>query len=53
MAALRVVLGGAGTMPEHEWKRAYITSMTPDDAAKLAETSKRNTVAADPKRRRR
>ena len=40
-------------MPEREWKRSYITGMTPDDAAKLAETYKRNTMAADPKRRRR
>jgi hypothetical protein len=40
-------------MPERYWKRAYITNMTAEDAAALAETYKRNTVAADPKRRRR
>jgi len=49
--AVEIMGGRAGTMRESAWKRAYITNMTPDDTAKLAETYKRNTVAADPKRR--
>ena len=51
--AVEIMGGRAGTMPEREWKRAYITNMTAKDAAALAETYKRNTMAADPKRRRR
>jgi hypothetical protein len=36
-------------MAERHRKRAYIIGMTPDDAAALADTYKRNNVAADPK----
>jgi hypothetical protein len=45
--------GRPGTMPEREWKRAFITGTSPEDAAKLADTYKRNAVAADRKRKRR
>jgi hypothetical protein len=34
-------------MRETEWKRAFITGMSPDDAAKLAETYRSNMTAAD------
>jgi hypothetical protein len=42
---------GVTEIHEREWKRAYITEKTL--AVALAETYKRNIVAADPKRRRR
>jgi hypothetical protein len=36
-------------MLEREWKRWFVTGMTPEDVARLADTYKRNTVAADRK----
>ena len=48
----RVDGGRAGTMSEREWKRSYITGLDPESVAKLADTYRRNTVAADRKRKR-
>jgi hypothetical protein len=31
-AAVKFMSGRAGTMPEREWKRAFISGMPPDDA---------------------
>ena len=51
-AAVEIMGGRAGTMPGREWKRSYVTGLDPESVAKLAETYKRITVAADPKRKR-
>ena len=53
-ARVVTLLGGrSGTMPQREWRRLFITGSSPQDAAKIAETYRRNTQAAAPKRRRR
>jgi hypothetical protein len=46
--AVEIMGGRAGIMPEREWKRAYITNMTLDDAAKLAETLQAQHVRGRP-----
>ena len=51
-AAVEIMGGRAGTMAERHWNRAYITGVTPEDVAKLAETYRTNTVAADKRKRR-
>jgi hypothetical protein len=51
-AAVEITGGRVGTMPEREWKRCYITGLDPESVAALADTYKRNTVAADRKRKR-
>ena len=52
-AAVELMGGRAGTMPEREWKRSFIVGLDPERVAALAETYRRNTVAADRKRKRR
>jgi hypothetical protein len=40
-------------MPEREWKRMFIAGLTPEDAARQAETYWHNATVADRTRRRR
>ena len=50
--AVSVMGGRAGTMPHREWRRLFVLGTTAEDAAKIAETYRQNTGAADRKRRR-
>jgi hypothetical protein len=50
--ALTLLGGRPGMMSEREWKRAFIAGTSPEEAAALAGTHRRNVVAADPRRKR-
>jgi hypothetical protein len=50
--AVEIMGGRPGTMRESAWKREFITGATPEEAAALAATYRRNTMAADRKRKR-
>ena len=46
--AVVTLLGGRpGIMPQREWGRLFVIGTSPEDAAKVAETYRQNTQAAD------